>query len=117
MKLGLKWSDNDFHHTLRVFFELFIIPTYKDVGDGHMVTHLTPSMVVEMFKLHMPYIDRYLTWEHHSERYPQYKKLHDYPLSNYFIITESDVFFDAEVDKAINDWDDFIYFTNGVDYK
>lgn len=58
----------------------------------------------------------YLRWQFQSERYPQYKTLHDYPLSNYFIIIESDVFFDAEVDEAIKVWDDFIYFTDGINY-
>lgn len=114
MKLGIKWGDNDFGSQIQAFFELFILPTYKDIGDGHMVTYLTPSMVVELFKTHMPYIDRYLKWT--WDRYPRNKKLHEIGLSNYFIITESDVFFDAQVDEAIVVWDDFIYWTDGTKY-
>lgn len=113
MKLGIKWGDNDFHNQIRAFFDLFIIPTFKDIGEGHMTTYLTPSMIVELFKTHMPYIDRYLKWQFNSKYYPQYKTLYDFPLSNYFIISESDVFFDGDLDKAITDWDDFIYWTDG----
>jgi hypothetical protein len=113
MKLGIKWSDNDFSTTIHCFFELFILPTYKDIGDGHMVTYLTPSMIVELFKTHMPYIDRYLKWQ--FDRY-QNEKLHNIVLSNYFIITESDVFFDNQVDIAIERWGDFIYWTDGIKY-
>lgn len=116
MKLGIKWSDNDFTTQIQCFFELFIIPTYKNIGDNHMVTYLTPSMVVELFKLHMPYINRYLSWQFdHHNRYT-HKKLHEIQLSNYFIITESDVFFDNQVDEAIKEWDDFIYWTDGLSY-
>lgn len=113
MKLGIKWSDNDFHYPIKMFFDLIIIPTFKDIGEGHMVTHLTPSMIVELFKTHMPYLHRFYTWEHHSDWNPQYKNLYDIPLNDYFIITESDVFFDGELDRAIIVWDDFIYWTDG----
>jgi len=54
-----------------------------------------------------------------AKEYPEYynKELHEIELSNYFIITESDVFFDGQLDEAIKYWgNDFIYWTDGVKY-
>lgn len=120
MKIGINFGDNDYTPVIRDFFDLFIIPTFINRGDGHMVTHLTSSMIVELFNTHLPYLKRYHEFQFHSNWYPQYKTLYDFPLcKGYLIINESQVYFDDERRGIIWDWNgdnngSFV-FTNGLE--
>jgi hypothetical protein len=105
MKLGIRFSDNDFTTIVHAFFAMVIVPTFEEREDGHMVTHLTSSMVVELFNRHMAHVDRYVKWYCGKNYYPYDKAvLTDNPLQNYFIITEADVYWDDNTDEYINDW-------------
>lgn len=120
MKVGIRFSDNDFSvHCVRVFVELFIVPTFVDRGEGHMVTHLTSPMIVELFNTHCAYVDRYMHWESHSDWYPNADTLQDIPLNkNWLTITEQEVYWDDRTDDYIGPWDtnnnsEFIW-TDGI---
>lgn len=62
MKLGIRFSDNDFTSYIRGFFEMFIVPTFKEVEPGHFTTYLTSAMIVELFNTHLPYVHRFMAW-------------------------------------------------------
>ena len=121
MKLGIRFADNDFSTGVRAFMEMFIIPTFVDKGNGHMVTYLTSAMVVNLFNTHMPYIDRFLGWyfsDRHDYRYYN-KKLHECELHKSWLkITEMEVYWDDNTDAYIKDWNsnnncEFIW-TDGI---
>ncbi len=114
MRLAIRWTDNDFGNQIRTFFQLFLIPTFIKKDKGYKVTHLTHSMVVELFNLHMPYINRWWNWKFNDKWYPQYIGLEAFPLEDYFVITELDVYFDNEIEKGIKEWGDYdFYKTDG----
>lgn len=106
MKVGIRFSDNDFTSHVRAFIEIFIIPTFKDIGNGHMVTHLTTQQIVDQFNLHCKYLYRYTQWYNGSEWDFKHNKpkLHECELSDWLMITHSDVYWDDRTDRFILDW-------------
>lgn len=121
MQLGIKFRDNDFTDVIRDFFQLYILPTFIDRGEGHMITHLTSNMVVEMFNMYMPYLYEYRILN--SEKRNWYRKdiNHRENIGNYLTIIENQVVWDGEVDEIVlgDGWcsnGDFVY-TNGKEIK
>ena len=107
MKVGIRYSDNDFApHCVKVFFDLFILPTFIDRGEGHMITHLTSPMIVGLFNTHVCYVDRWMKWYYDRAFYsPLGNDLYERPLSKeYLSITESEVYWDDKIDSYIEDW-------------
>lgn len=104
MKVGIRFSDNDFTQHIYAFIEIFIVPTFKDIGDGHMVTHLTSQMIVDQFNMHCKYLYRYIGWMYGPKWDYESKKLHERQLSDWLTITPSDVYWDDRTDVYIKDW-------------
>jgi len=106
MKVGIRFSDNDFGQTLRAFVAIFIVPTFKDIGDGHMVSHLTTSQIVDLFNTHCKHLHRYERWMYGPEwDYTSNKsKLEDNMLLDYLTIHDMDVYWDDKTDVYITDW-------------
>ena len=103
MKVGIRFSDNDFMNTTRMFMELFIIPTFVDRGEGHMVIHLTSSQIVELFNRHAVYCFKYMQ-DNDTREYMRFdeKSLEHY--RDWLQITEQDVYWDDKTDPYIEDW-------------
>lgn len=114
MKLGIRFSDNDFASYVRAFVEMFIVPTFKQPEPGHYTTYLTSSQVVELFNTHMPYVHRFMSWYYdtnHKHYYPgsndRNKKLHELNLhKEWLVINEMDVYWDDQTDDYIGPWED-----------
>ena len=97
MKVGIRFYDADFMGDLRDFMALFILPEFVEREEGHMVTHLTSSMIVELFNQRMPHVVRRSKWN--DGRCKQ-----DEPLSDYFYITEDYVYWDDQTDQYLPSW-------------
>ena len=105
MKVGIRFGDNDFTTYTKAFMEMFIVPTFVEREPGHFVTHLTSSMIVELFNTHVPYVHRFMSWyydTHHKYFYPHEKahaNVHELMLhKDWLQITETDVYWDGHLD-------------------
>ena len=99
MRVGIRFSDNDFYNYICSFFELYIVPNFVEREEGHMVTHLTSSMIVDMFNLYMPYVYRY----NNKQRERRYQ---EWDIGDYLIITEASVYWDDKTDDYVGKWED-----------
>lgn len=101
MKVGIRFSDNDFASSIKTFMWLFIIPTFKEIEPNHFVTHLTSSMIVELFNNHFVTMINYLDWYYSDEIYdePIGKQINDY-----FKICEMNIYWDDKTDKFVENW-------------
>ena len=112
MKVGIRFSDNDFSMIIKAFMDMFILPTFIEREEGHMVTHLTSPMIVELFNKHLPYVDRYMKWyfslaDSYPYRHNKKEKLYDNDVhAEYLKITEMNVYWDNNTDKYISDWNE-----------
>ena len=112
MKVGIRFYDNDFYNSITMFIDLFIEPTFIDRGDGHMITHLTSSQIVELFNTHCVYCYKYQRdndkrhWQNNSPFDINWYK-------EYLKITEANIFWDGELEKALIEWDGDMYIANG----
>ena len=102
MKVGIRFSDNDFMNEIETFIELFLIPNFIEREGGHMITHLTSSQIVEMFNRHMPYV--YAYEKKNRSIYPQ-----DFDfvgkIGKYLQITEFNVYWDDKTDDFVGPWE------------
>jgi hypothetical protein len=111
MRVAIRFTDNDFTTDIRTFFELYIIPNFIEREEGHMVTHLTTSMIVDMFNLYMPHVYR-----HNREIWAMLHKNISYTkwdIGDYLTITDSNVHWDSTIDEIILDNNGDITFTDG----
>jgi len=123
MKIGVRFSDNDFSSCIRAWMEMFIIPTFVERKKDHFVTHMTSSMIVESFNTHVAYVQRFMSWYYDDQKTldhyrPKNKELIECQLNkDWLVITESNVYWDDKTDVYISDWNgnnncEFIW-TNG----
>jgi len=113
MRVGIRFYDNDFCNPIRMFLDLFIEPTFIDRGDGHMITHLTSSQIVELFNTHCVYCYKY-----QRENGERVWKNNNYPFDishykDYLKITEANVYWDGDLDRELEDWDGDMYIADG----
>jgi hypothetical protein len=106
MKVGIRFGDNDFSRHIEAFLKLYIIPNFVEREGGHMVTHLTTSMITDLFNLYMPHLYTYnmWCWENEREYLPRGFDHHTH-MGKYLQITEFDVYWDNKTDDYIGDWD------------
>ena len=100
MKVGIAYHDNDFTEAINDFMQLFILPTFVEREAGHHITHLTSSMIVELFNTHLCHIQRLNWWKRGS--------WDDAPLlKEYLTITEEHIYWDDEIkrDDSFPDWE------------
>lgn len=111
MKVGIVFHDNDFCNPIRMFIQLFVLPTFIDRGEGHMVTHLTSSMIVEMFNTYCVHCYKWL--KENDERYK--KEPFDIKwYQQHLKITETNVVWDGALEEAITMWhSEGVYWTDG----
>ena len=87
MKVGIRFSNNDFCTKIKTFMWLYILPTFKEVEPGHYITPLTSSMIVDLFNNYFPTMNCYLDWYYQAD----YENI-DEPIGkqseDYFKITE-----------------------------
>ncbi len=106
MKLGIRFSDNDFCTAARLFMQLYILPNFIEREKGHFITHLTSSQVVDMYNTYMPHLQMYLDEERYREnkyfRSPNDTDLQGY--KSYLQIQEVDVYWDGKIDNYPERW-------------
>src|SRR5690606_18637470 len=97
MKIGIRLGDNDFSTDVARFMKLFIIPEFIE-SDGHPITHLTSTQIVELFNKYMTPLAILGDFEQWS---PEYRKDYGH-YSEYLRINETNIFWDDLVDNYIN---------------
>ncbi len=104
MKVGIRFSDNDFVLPIMMFFELYIIPNFIEREEGHMITHLTTSQIVDMFNLYVVYCLKYQR-ENDDRDFARDMSFDFKNYKDYLQITEMDVYWDDKTDEYVEDWE------------
>jgi hypothetical protein len=103
MKVGIRFSDNDFCSDIKTFMWLYILPTFKETEPNHFTTYLTSSMIVELFNNYFPTMKKYLDW-YHSKYNDWEEELIGKQIEDYFKINEMNIYWDDKTDEYIEDW-------------
>jgi hypothetical protein len=112
MKVGIRFSDNDFTSDIQSFMWIFVLPTFSDGK-----THLTSDAIVDLFNSHFPTMKAYLDW-YYSTDFSKSKPI-GVQKHEYSEISVSDIYWDGETDQFIRNWEEnnnseFVW-TDGID--